>query len=413
MSNPDGSAVCIVYTADPLGDTTGGIDSIIRGVLQYAPPDIRMSVVGVTTDRQQRPVRRWTACSIAGRAFDFYPVVGIRNSTSQARIPVTLRFLAALGLRRPAINADVLEFHRIEPCLAFLKDPRPKTLVMHQNMEVIRNAESDIRWKHWPGLYFGLEDRLLPKFESVYCVREDAAKAYRDRYPELADRFSFTPTWVDTRLFSEPGVEQRRQQHRGIREEFGFSEDSFVLVTVGRLDKQKNPLRLLEAFRLLQERMPDARLVYVGEGVLRAPLEDKVKQLGLGPAVKLAGAKPPAQVSRYLQGADMFVLSSDYEGMPICVLEALASGLPVASTAVGEVPRVVKPGANGELAGELTADALASAIGRCRDRLESYVGAPAVASIREFTPATVLSPIYDNYRKLAGRAHRQTQGSAR
>ena len=403
VTQQEGSCVCIVYSADPLGDTPGGIDTFIRGVLRCAPPDIHMRVVGVTTDKSRRPVNRWTTCQLGRQTFEFYPVISVKNSQKQARFPVTLRFLLALLRRRVQIVADILEFHRIEPCLSFLGDGRPKALVMHQNMNVLRNADSDIRWKYWPKLYFMLEDILLPRFSSVYCVREDAATGYQERFPALTNRIHFTPTWVDTDTFRPPGVEERIHGRQVLAVTFGLTQDPFVLVTVGRLDKQKNPLLLIEAFRVLHESMPDARLLLIGDGVLRGQIEDRLKRYGLEPAVMLCGVKPPPEVARYLQSADAFVLSSAYEGMPISVLEALGSGLPVVSTDVGEVARVVHPGINGELVSVHDADSLVCAIRHCRESIERYRGKPCTDAVQDFTPAKVLRPIYENYRRLAAK----------
>jgi glycosyltransferase involved in cell wall biosynthesis len=387
-----------------MGGIPGGIDTVIRGILKAAPPDIHIRVVGVTTDTRKRPVGRWTTCHLGKVAFEFFPVIHIRHSEKQARFPVTLRFLFALLRRRVDIVADVLEFHRIEPCLSFLRDKRPKTLVMHQNMNVLRKADSDIRWKYWPRLYFMLENLLLPQFASVFCVREDAAVDYRQRFPALSDRIRFTPTWVDTDTFRPAALAERAEGRRRLVAMSGFPEDPFLMVTVGRLDKQKNPLLLLEAYRVLRQSMRDARLLLIGDGVLRQQIEDRLKQHGLESEVRLCGAMPPADVARHLQSADLFLLSSAYEGMPISVLEALGSGLPVVSTDVGEVARVVHPGINGELVSIHEADPFAAAVSKARENIERYRGSPCTDAVREFTPAKVLKPIYENYRRLAAKA---------
>ena len=401
MSAHKKAGVCIVYSADPLGDIPGGIDTFIRGVLRYVPPDICMRVVGITTDRIKRPVNQWTTCELGNQTFEFYPVITVKSSQKQARFPVTLRFLLALLRHRLKISADILEFHRIEPCLGFLRDDRPKTLVMHQNMNVLRNADSDIRWKYCPKLYFMLEDLLVPRFSSIYCVREDATTDYRERFPALRSRIHFTPTWVDTDVFRPPTIEERTHGRQMLAARIGPVRDPFVLITVGRLDKQKNPLLLIESFRLLYESMPNARLLLIGDGVLRRQIEGRLKRHGLESAVRLCGIKSRHEVAQYLRSSDVFVLSSAYEGMPICVLEALGSGLPVVSTDVGEVARVVRPGVNGELVSVHTPESLADAIRHCHENIEHYRGRPCTDAVQDFTPAKVLRPIYDNYRRLA------------
>jgi glycosyltransferase involved in cell wall biosynthesis len=398
------SRVCIIYPADPLGVIPGGIDSFIKGVLRWAPRDIDFTLLGITTDRKARPPGQWTSCSVNGRRrFGFYPVLALDNPEKQATVPVVLRFLFAVLQRRVDLTADILEFHRVEPCLAFFRDSRPKTLVMHQNMHDLRNLSSDIRWRHFPSLYFKLEDNLLPRMSSIFCVREDAAAGYRERYPSLRNRIHFTPTWMDPETFHLPDDATRRQGRTLLTRKFGFTEEDFVLVTVGRLDRQKNPLLLLDAFRLLQHSMPDLRLMFIGDGVLRRQVEQRIARHGLEEKVRMCGVQPASSIATHLQASDLFVLSSAYEGMPIVVLEALGSGLPVVATDVGEVSRVVQPGVNGELVSVQDAESLANAIRTGRESIGRYRGRPCRDAVQPYMPQQVLMPIYDNYRRLAAR----------
>ena len=111
-----------------------------------------------------------------------------------------------------------------------------------------------------------------------------------------------------------------------------------VIGTVATLRPEKNLPRLIRAVRLLAERMP-VRLVIVGDGPERGPLQALATTLGIADAVHLTGycAAPQAMY----RGFDVFALSSDTEQMPLSVLEAMASGLPVAATDVGDVRAMV------------------------------------------------------------------------
>jgi glycosyltransferase involved in cell wall biosynthesis len=113
------------------------------------------------------------------------------------------------------------------------------------------------------------------------------------------------------------------------------------VLSVGRLSVEKNQLLLLEAFSRVIKKM-DARLVILGEGSLRGTLERKVAELGLERAVKLPGfSMTPAAA---YNSADLFVLSSDYEGFGNVIVEALACGVPVVSTDCPSGPREILRG---------------------------------------------------------------------
>ncbi len=384
----------------------GGIDTFIRGLLRWAPGDIDMSLIGMTTDTTARPVGRWQGCSLSAHPFRFFPVLGDVGAGVRARIPLSLRFTLALKARRPLCEADVLEFHRIEPMLAFLFDRRPKNAFFHSGMAVVRDAATDVRWKHIPWLYFCLERLLIPRLSAAFAVREDTVVAYRARYPRLAKRITFIPTWMDPEVFHPVEAEQRRVLRNDLLTERGFSASSRVLIYVGRLVSLKDPLSLLRAFHALLAEGRDIVLVLVGDGVLRAKLESFIRGHGLDRRVALVGPEPQPRVADWLRAVDLFVLSSAYEGMPMSVLEALGCGLPVVTTDVGEVRRVVRPGVNGEIAGSRSVEDLARAMAVCLDRLDAYAGAPCTAAVADYVPHKVLAPVYETYRVLAPRAER-------
>lgn len=102
------------------------------------------------------------------------------------------------------------------------------------------------------------------------------------------------------------------------------------IVTCGRLEEQKNHALLIEAFSRLQVQRPDAMLKIYGEGSLRPVLERKIAALGLTDKVLLMGTT--SNVAAALRTASLFVLSSDYEGMPNALMEAMAAGVPCVST---------------------------------------------------------------------------------
>jgi CDP-glycerol glycerophosphotransferase (TagB/SpsB family)/glycosyltransferase involved in cell wall biosynthesis len=125
------------------------------------------------------------------------------------------------------------------------------------------------------------------------------------------------------------------ERRRTIRDILPPAPGMRTFVTAGRLSPEKNHERLIRAFDLIHQEDPNTRLVILGRGVLLAPLTQLVDELGLTAAVKLAGYQ--ANPYGVLAHSDCFVLSSDYEGQPVALLEALVLGLPVVTTAFGSV----------------------------------------------------------------------------
>lgn len=109
-----------------------------------------------------------------------------------------------------------------------------------------------------------------------------------------------------------------------------FSNEKKEIVSVGRLEPQKNQKLLIDAFSLIADEFPDYNLVIYGEGSLRRELETHIEQLGLQKRVMLPGVKDGIQ--EFIKDASLFVLSSDYEGIPNALIEAMSIGLPCVST---------------------------------------------------------------------------------
>lgn len=130
-------------------------------------------------------------------------------------------------------------------------------------------------------------------------------------------------------------------------------------VMVGRMTAQKDPATLIEAWRRV--RGPH-RLVLVGEGPLRSALEAQIRREGLADRVTLLAST--TDIPSLLRTADLFVMSSRWEGLPLAIIEAMLTGLPVVGTSVGGVPEIVVDGETGFLVPPKDVDALASTLYR-------------------------------------------------
>ncbi|CAN5462159.1 hypothetical protein BH10ACT6_BH10ACT6_08050 [soil metagenome] len=125
-------------------------------------------------------------------------------------------------------------------------------------------------------------------------------------------------------------------------ERVASERDARWFVTVGRLSPEKNQARLLDAFAIVHAGHPNTRLLLVGDGPLRDELEARIRQLGLGDAVIMTGAL--ANPYALLAIAHCFVLSSNYEGQPMVLLEAAVAGLPIVTVRFGSVSDALPDG---------------------------------------------------------------------
>jgi glycosyltransferase involved in cell wall biosynthesis len=122
---------------------------------------------------------------------------------------------------------------------------------------------------------------------------------------------------------------------------------TFRIACVGRLIFNKGPQFLIEAAPSILAARPDAEFVFVGDGPLRAGLEERTRELGIGQRVRFLGTRP--DVSAILRGCDLLVRPSLLEGMPLAILEAMACGLPVIATPISGSAELVSHGQNGLL----------------------------------------------------------------
>jgi glycosyltransferase involved in cell wall biosynthesis len=142
---------------------------------------------------------------------------------------------------------------------------------------------------------------------------------------------------------------------RAFRRSLKLSATVPLVGFVGRLALEKGPETFIRMASQVRQRCPDAHYVIVGDGPLKASLARTISKAGLGKCVHLAGVWP--DTSEVYPALDIVVQTSNSEGMPLTLLEAMASGCPVIGTAVGGVPEIIEVGETGFVyaAGDSTA----------------------------------------------------------
>jgi glycosyltransferase involved in cell wall biosynthesis len=136
------------------------------------------------------------------------------------------------------------------------------------------------------------------------------------------DRIIYIPNGVDTRLF-RPSPDKRL-----LRKKFGIPEDDIVLLSVGRLTPAKRPHTMIEVFSHLEEKLGDVTLCIAGNGELLEETKGLAEKMGLHKVIFLGYVDHDQDLPNLYACADYYIMTSKYEGTPLTLLEAMASGLP-------------------------------------------------------------------------------------
>ena len=133
----------MIHQHDPTVHHVGGIGTFIDTFIRNAPDDLEIQLLGVTAQPERFPVGQWHSLSMGQKSFQFFPLV-VSNPIKVTFIPLSLKITYALNRYRKKISTQnaILEFHRIEPMLAFLRDSNPKALFLHgHNMKDFYNKK--------------------------------------------------------------------------------------------------------------------------------------------------------------------------------------------------------------------------------------------------------------------------------
>jgi len=230
-------------------------------------------------------------------------------------------------------------------------------------------------------------------------VRRDGVEFYRNQYPAMAKFIHFLPTWVDEEVFYPYNLETRFVELRKFARKHGFHPQEKLILFVGRLDGQKDPLLLVDSFRYLCGIEEKVRLLIVGSGPLERETKDRVKFYGLEEKVEFINYLPQQELARLMRICHSLVLTSAFEGMPRSVIEALACGLPVVTTDVGEVKRVVKNNFSGIVCKNRSPEAITKALLKVLGG--GFRPGDCVLAVKRYRARDVLNRVYSFYESLS------------
>ena len=190
----------------------------------------------------------------------------------------------------------------------------------------------------------GFSLKNAAKIFSVSRYLIDLAKTRIQDIPE--NKISIIPNGVDPVTF-------KRLEKYECRKKLKIPSDSRVLISVGGLVERKGHHRVLQILPIVKKQFPDILYIIAGgggvEGDMTSALHDLVQKLDLEDNVRFTGEIPQASLNVYLSAADIFVLSTRFEGWPNVFFEAMACGLPVVTTLICGNKEIVQDGFNGFL----------------------------------------------------------------
>ena len=316
--------IILAHPIDPASPRLGGANRYVLNIIKCLERHNlldRLIFIGVKLSEK----------SVSGYKFKFVPILEENDNV--------LFYLLKLIIVLPLLKLPkhgIVHVQRTYFMIPFIlwKPNYVKIVTMHtMPLEYLRVNYPSL-YKLVFKLYIVFEKMLVKKLDIIIAVNTKIAEFIRKVYN--SDKvLTFSGAIIDEHKFRPANKEEKVL----IRSKLGIDPNHKVLLFVGRLEKVKRVDLLLLAFRYLKEKWKhnDIRLLIVGDGSQKERLIQLTKQLGIDNHVIFTGHVPPKKIAEYYRASDLFVLTSISEASPNVVREALACGLYVISTNVGDV----------------------------------------------------------------------------
>jgi glycosyltransferase involved in cell wall biosynthesis len=387
----DKPILTIFYQFNPWKPTIGGIQTLIGNFIKYAPSEFEVRLVGTGVDSNQTQ-KGWQQAEFAGKEISFLPLFTLENDNVRGLIPTTVKYLAALLGR--CYESDFMHFHRLEPTIVTRNWRGSKTLFIHNDIQTQIQGGGNkkaILWRRFPGVYYKLEGSLIRQFDQILSCNNNAVHSYQQRYPDIANRVDYIKNTFDGELFKPLDEEEKLAVRREYAIELGLAPDTSFLIFAGRLHPQKDPLLLVRAFAALKQ--PNVHLLIAGDGELAPAMKEEIAQLKQQQRITMLGAMTSTELANLYRISSAFILTSAYEGLPLVVLEALASGIPVVTTNCGETPKFLQQD-SGIVCAERTVECISDALNKVLLQPEKYPSHACIKTAAPYSASNVVAQVY-------------------
>jgi glycosyltransferase involved in cell wall biosynthesis len=390
--------ICLIHPFDPRGQKVGGLETYIRDFITFHPDNTDILFVGVDSigDLALGEVHRVT---FRGRTFDFLPIlrysdVQAREAARSIRSSLTGQFFVALlrhfsqiarlvRARRCSIDLRRVEFSWLPAVLRL-----PFVQMLHG--EGAPKLQMDSLLRKYSFVHNTGERFAVTMSEKFLCVNPFITERMQKTYPRSKEKIDTLWTWVNTDIFQPQPFPERMSP--------------FQIVFAGRLDEFKDPPLMFRTIERLRHKLNGAiRFHYIGTSDPHrfsefAAIEDITIRHGFKDAMGMA---------KTLAEAHAGILTSEFEGMPRCVLETLAVGRPVVAMHLPQLESVIHDERSGYLvtrdgSREEWAETLAQRFVEVHDAIGSGRLSPeqVADAIRDFTPATQLARVYRYHQEI-------------
>ncbi|MHC1684882.1 MAG: glycosyltransferase family 4 protein [Clostridiaceae bacterium] len=316
----------------------GGAERVISNLCNYLSQDNKVTVATYICEESRYDLNN----NVTHRYID--------KGTSYSNLNKVSRFI-----KRREQTKKIMEELKPDIIVAFLPEPSfiVSSLKKQIKRPIIISVRNDpkIEYSFFP--YKLMMKKLYPLADG-YVFQTEEAKQYFKFNQTIINNSIVIPNPINDNFIKQPYLGERDNE----------------IVSVGRLEPQKNHKLLINAFAKVANKYPKFKLIIYGEGSLRNELESLIDQLGLKERVLLPGEKN--NIRDLIYKASVFVLSSNYEGMPNALMEAMVLGLPVISTdcPCGGSGFLINNGINGILTSVDDVDQMSNAISRLISDME-------------------------------------------
>ena len=385
--------IAILHSGDLESISLGGIDRYIKSLIQFCD-DSEITVFGVTRAGKHKIGETYTK-TYQSKTYFFVPII------DDSQYPLSIRYAREeFKWTKKLGTYDIIYAQRVEYSIPFLFSPYKTRLI-----QMIHGSSkySELFWGRKKALIHRTIERMaIRTAEKTYIIqkrKEFGVPYYKERYRKYSDRISYGKNPINLNQYYPRNKDEMRAK-------LGISAEKVILFS-GRIEH--NPKRVLLFPDIMQktlEKYPCSMFVVIGDGADLETLKRKARDSGLKEHFLFTGyIEDPESIAEYNSAADVTINISIFEGTCTSNLEAIACGVPVVSTDVGDIHEYVPDGRNGIIIpNDGDENVIESAVNALEEILSSDF--PMDCSYRQYSGDKVVREIKEDMcAVIAGRTH--------